>query len=437
MGTSDVITATASAVTRAGSGPSELGAAAMAVGLTLAVALAYLLAHFVVGRLERRFLVLSGPEYVLLGVLLGPAVPALRVLDHLAPLMPVIALAVGWVGLLRGMELGRARDEPPPAHRARLTLLTSGAAALAVALVLGWVLQAPSLASLPPRELWVSAGMLACVAASGSLGPLNVLAERYALEGSTPALLARAMRLGDVAALVAFGLLFCVFHADDPRAPLALRPTEWAVISVLLGAALGLLFRVFLGPDDTDHGRFLAMVGIITFAAGAAYMLSLSPLLVTVVLGAVLVSSPHGAAVRATLERTERPMSLLLRVFAGALWVPVPALVLGVGVLSFVCVRVLAKAAGSALAAWGLPLRSDLYRGLLGHADVTVAMAISFRLVYSGPVADVAYAIALGSVVVSDLLATRVLRGLLVDAGSLRRERPVAAALAAPEEQVS
>jgi hypothetical protein len=82
-------------------------------------------------------------------------------------------------------------------------------------------------------------------------------------------------------------------------------------------------------------------------------------------------------------------------------------------------------------------MQKDLYRGLLGHADVAVAMAISFRLVYSGPVADAAYAIALGSVVVSDLLATRVLRGLLVDAGALRRERPVAAALAAPEEQVS
>ena len=49
-------------------------------------------------------------------------------------------------------------------------------------------------------------------------------------------------------------------------------------------------------------------------------------------------------------------------------------------------------------------------------------MAVSFRLVYEGPLADIAYSVVLGSMVLHDLIAPRLLRGLLVDSGDLQRE---------------
>ena len=53
---------------------------------------AYLLAHFVVDRLQQRFLVLAGVEYLILGLLLGPTVPDIQVLGDLTGLLPIIAL---------------------------------------------------------------------------------------------------------------------------------------------------------------------------------------------------------------------------------------------------------------------------------------------------------------------------------------------------------
>ena len=51
-----------------GHGEAESGLSpAILVGLVLGVALAYLLAHFVVERLQRRFLLATGVEYILLG----------------------------------------------------------------------------------------------------------------------------------------------------------------------------------------------------------------------------------------------------------------------------------------------------------------------------------------------------------------------------------
>ena len=59
-------------------------------------------------RSQRRFLVLAGVEYLLLGYLLGPQVPQLHALDNVGSIFPVIALAAGWVGLLRGTQFDTA-----------------------------------------------------------------------------------------------------------------------------------------------------------------------------------------------------------------------------------------------------------------------------------------------------------------------------------------
>jgi NhaP-type Na+/H+ or K+/H+ antiporter len=58
----------------------------------------------------------------------------------------------------------------------------------------------------------------------------------------------------------------------------------------------------------------------------------------------------------------------------------------------------------------------------MSQGDVAVAMALSFRLVYTGPTVDLAYTAVLFGVVVHELVSPRLLRGLLVDAGELRED---------------
>ena len=399
------------------------GATGMVVLLLLFVGAAYLLTHFVLERLQRTLLVVLGLEYVLLGVLLGPMVPEIRAFEDLDGLLPVIALAAGWIGLLRGMALDASEFERAPPHSARVAILVGivpGALVLAAAY---WFFRSPMMGA-GEQEAWLAAGVLACCASVGATEPIDVVEKRYVVEGHVVPLLRRSGRLGDVLALFVFGLLFCILHEDAANAPLVLRPTEWAVVGIGLGGALGLLFRVFLAGDESENGRFLALVGIITFASGAAWFLSLSGFLVNIVLGAILVNTTaHGAQLRQTLERTETPMHLVLLIFAGALWQPPDPLLTVAAFCGFVALRLAGKRIGAAFAGFRSPIRSDLHRGLLGHGVVTVAMALSFRLVYDGPAVDAAYTVLLGSVVFHHLAAPRALRALLVDAGELRHER--------------
>ncbi|MFW6051742.1 MAG: hypothetical protein ACODAU_11240 [Myxococcota bacterium] len=403
----------------------DIGAAVL---LLLGVGAAYVLAHLVAERLQRRFLVMPGLEYVVLGALLGgELVPGLQVLDELGPLMPFIALAAGWVGLLRGTELDLRTMGDAPAGAARVALVHHLAAGAAVggmayfALRSGWVPQVDA------RGAAIAGWVLGTCAAADSAAPVDLLKRRYGLDGGLPKLLRRSACLGDLLVIFAFGLMFCVFHQDYPGAALELRATEWAVLSVGLGMALGLLFSPFLGFDESANGRFLALVGITTFAAGAAWFLRLDPLLVNMAVGVTMVNTARrGPRIRESLQRTERPQALVLLVLAGALWTPPEtweaARLTLIGIGLFVAVRLAGKVIGSWLAALGTPLRPDLFRGLLGHGEVTVAMAISFRLVYFGPEVDMAYTIVIASVLLHDLIAPRLLRSLLVDAGDITRE---------------
>jgi hypothetical protein len=189
-----------------------------------------------------------------------------------------------------------------------------------------------------------------------------------------------------------------------------------------MGLVLGALFFSFLGDDQSENNVFLAMVGILLFASGAAFFLNLSALLVNLVLGAVLAQTRNGPRLRAELLRTAKPASLVLLLFAGALWRPVP---LGPGILAvvgFVGLRLAGKALASWLATLGTTLRPSLFLGLLAQGEVSVAMALSFRLVYQGPTVDLAYTAVLFGVVVHELVSPRLLRGLLVDTGELRED---------------
>ena len=390
--------------------------------LVIVIGVAYVLAHNVVERLQRRFLVVSGAEYLLLGFLLGPAFPAIHALDNVAGLLPIIALAAGWVGLLRGTDFDFASLQKLDPATWRVVFLHHLLPGVAVGIgsyyfftKTGWVFTSP-------RDAALSASALACFAAADSAEPFDLLARRYEVSGRLASLLRNGTRLGDIAVILAFGLIFCVFHENAPQAQ-DYSPALWAWVTVLLGGALGFLFSLFLAGDESDNSRFLALVGIIAFASGGAYFLELSPLAVNLSMGFVLVNFARGGQLlHTTLESTERPMAIVLLIFAGALWERTELVPTLLALGGFLVARTGAKWLASVIAGWGTSLRKDLFRGLLAHGDVTLAMAVSFRLVYEGEAAKIAYSVVLGSIILNDLMAPRLLRGLLVDEGEIQRE---------------
>ncbi len=382
------------------------------------ISASYLLTHFVVDRLQRRFLFVSGAEYILLGLLLGPQT---NVLSDIGSISPILAFAAGWVGLLYGMELDLRRLFAGGDHATRLSLMDSLLTAGGVT-VAGYLFFSEGL-GLADGESWLAGSAMGCAAAAGSSSAVDLLIARYrSAEEGLLSVLRRAARMSDVLAILGLGLVMCIFHRGDTLTDSVPTTSDWVLFTAALGLSLGWLFAAFLGDDTSENSRFLALVGIIAFASGAAFFLNLSVLTVNLLLGMVLANTRQGREIHATLTGTIKPLSLVLLVVAGLLWEPVPllpALAAGVG---YIVLRAICKALGCWLASLGTSLRHDLFRGMMAQGHVALAIILLVRLVYDGDAVKLAYTAVLASVMLNELIAPRLLKGLLVDAGDVRQD---------------
>lgn len=413
------------AMAAAGGGGANPEQTQSAVVLLLAIAGMYLIADFVVDWIAKKFLFLAGVEYILLGVLIGGQLfSQVTLLGETESYLPFVALGLGWLGLMRGMEGGvrELRDGP-----AGVFFYAWADDVVTASFVGGGAYGALTLFGVeqdPLRALFWS-GVVGSIAATGATGPMKAVRQRYDVEGPLEPYLSRVGRVGDLIAILFFGGLLAYFRGGQMQAAIGnLHPGTWVAVYVGLGIGLGLLFAFFLGPNSDENSRFLSLVGITTFAAGSAFLLDFSPLCICVLVGVALVNqSSAGVAIQRTLLSSERPISLLLYVFAGALWIPPSDWIMTlVAFAGFVLLRAIGKRAAGMTTSW--EGRRDLGRGLLGFGDTAVAMAISLRLAFpSEALTHVVYTVVLLSVVVQQALAPRALRNLLVDTGSIRREQ--------------
>ena len=193
------------------------------------ISASYLLTHFIVDRLQKWLLVVSGAEYILLGLALSQS----HVLGELTSLTSMIALAAGWIGLLYGMELDFRRLISEGDYSTRMSvvdvLFTGGGVA-----VCGYLFFHQGL-HLPANDSALAGGVLGCTAAAGSSSAVDLLIERYrSAEGGLLSLLRQTARFSDALAILAFGVLMCVFHEGETLTATPPAVSDWVLFLSLI-----------------------------------------------------------------------------------------------------------------------------------------------------------------------------------------------------------
>ena len=67
-------------------------------------------------------------------------------------------------------------------------------------------------------------------------------------------------------------------------------------------------------------------------------------------------------------------------------------------------------------------MRRDIARGLIAQGDVALAMALSLSFVFDNPLINIVYTVIIINSLFNELIAPRMLRGLIIDAGELQDE---------------
>lgn len=383
--------------------------------------LGYLGTHYLAERIRSRFQVVTGVEFVVLGVLVGPYVTDVMTPEVLLQLGPVTSLAIGALGLSLGLHFrfdsvqGKHRESGELSGFGVLaTLLFVGTPALAL---VWWVTPGEDL-----RDALAAAAGLGAIAAVSAPGAIRAVRESMEGNARLGRVLEASAHFDQVLATALFGLVFCVFHVGQTSGIRALTATEWVAVTVGFGVVLGVLFFLFLGRERDPERLLLALIGIILFSSGSAYYLNLSPLLVNLVLGLMLgTMSRHGKGLRDVMDSIERPLIVVVLVLAGASW-SLPALKSPL-VWAFIAIclvgRPLGKAFGGALTfRYGEGVADQtptMGLGSLAHGALAVAMAVNFSQVYSGPAADGLFSAVLVSVLVWEVLAPGQIRRALID----------------------
>ena len=386
----------------------------MTTGLVfvLVVAAAYLAGRVAFEWLARRLLIVSGAEYLLLGILLGPQASNLLDIGMVQSFAPILLLALGWMGAIIGVRLHIPTLVHVPGGFFQLafveSLITFGVVTGIETLVLSWMLD------YPVRQALIPAAVMGAIATGTASAGIEVTRRMLGSEGALSTQLRTSATVNAFVAVTAIGLLLSIHHNPGTGVRRALTPTEWSVITIGIGVVGGALFHLFLGAERHVDRLFISLAGGVILVSGAAAYLALSPLLAAMFFGIILVNTSRAQAeIDAALERVERPFYFVLLIFAGATWSPSSyAWLAPVGL--FIVARAAARIGGARLAArinGSLPtLGAEWGYALLGQGGLAIAIGLNYLYHDGAILPNLVFTAAVASVLLTDLMSARLVQ---------------------------
>lgn len=363
-----------------------------------------------------RLLFLSGGELLLLGMALGPRGLGLVPVEVLDGLDPVIHLAVGWAGLIFGLQFNR--------RLVGLYRLRRWALSFAQALFTGIVAACAGL-FLVPRVVanadsvlvLRSALLIGICSAVSAPSSIHYFSRVFRIRGRVNRLLKFIVGVDAIPAVVMLGLLASLYHVAAVDGSLWPSLSPWFFAGAVLGVVLGLCLFGLIELELSRDELLLFVLGMVVLAGGLAHYLRLSALFVTFVMGVTVANTAwKREEVHKITAHAEQPIYLTLMFLAGTtMTLNVEVVALG---LALVAVRLMAKLIANV--PWRfMPFEEEAETPLLGLALLSqggwaVVLAIDWLYVYRS---DTARAEGLGwvaSAVLFGVLANELLSPIFI-----------------------
>lgn len=334
-----------------------------------------------------RLLFRTGTHFLVLGFALGPAGLGLLTAGATEQLFPFLALGLGWVGFHFGLQLDvRSLRQFPLVYH----VLGVGQAVLTFCIFLGGTWLVVTLAGLDAEIPFLLAMGAAATASVTTPAGIAMVSSNFLVRGNVRDLLFFISSLDAGIGILALELTYAFFRPETVVSGFAVDPQRglWLVgVALGLGIVCGIVFLWLTRSRPTTEELVLFLLGTCAFGAGAALQWGLSPLFVSVVMGAVVANlDPDRQRIFSVLERWEKPVYLTFLLVAGAL-LTVPTLWVAGLALGYAVLRALSKTLGAAalVAVTPSPFRvpKRLGLGLLPQGGISLAMAVSGVLLYS------------------------------------------------------
>lgn len=369
----------------------------------------------------------SGIEFLALGILVGPHALGLVERAVVHEFNPLVQTALGWLGLVVGLDFGRIGGQRVPTRQVVLGVCLSALAGLVVAGGVYALLLSLKVPYLGTAQRALLAGGAGAVLAETSRSAIAWVTARHAANGQLSNLLGVIASADDLVPIAAVGVLFAYAPHDNVR--VSIPGPAWVVITVLIGVTIAVVTAILL-RGAAGYQVWGALGGTVLLTLGCTAGFGLSPMFGTFVLGAMLAGlAPNARALRRLVVPTERPVVLPLLLLAGARLdvryiadTKIVLLVLGTALVLRIAAKygsgwLLRRAAQSARAA-----STHVGLGLLSAGPITVTVGLAAALRFPGLVGEALLTLAVAAVVVGEIVAPRSLRRELIALGEATPE---------------
>lgn len=352
----------------------------------------------------------SGLLFLVLGAALGPGGLNVVYAEEVLQARPLLALGLGFAGLLVGMNLEPQLLRALPARVWAAAATQSGFASLAVFAPIGALIVFTS-----GFDLTVALGAAAILASAASVSSSHFAVLWYRsgkldrLRGLSVSLIAMLDDLMGIAVL-AVALILGAHATVGLGAGLV-------TLAMLLGMVCGALTAFLLHRSEGAESTAV-LLGAVGLVSGAAAFLKVSALIAGLACGftlAVIGGSKIANAYKA-IARVERPLYLVLLVLIGAhvsvrdayAWAILPA---------FVALRVAGKIAGGRVATRvagnTLHLPKDVGYALIGQGGLSLCVLIEYLVLVGGRSAQIVFDVGVVAAILNEILGSRTFRRAL------------------------
>ncbi|MBP7175447.1 MAG: cation:proton antiporter [Thermoclostridium sp.] len=305
-----------------------------------------LFSGLIFGRMVKFIKLPNVTGYLIAGLLIGPSCLKLLSVDLVSQMELISEIALAFIAFSIGSEFKVSYLKKVGAAPIIIAVFEGLAATILVTLVL----------VLFGFDFEISLLLGAIASATAPAATLMVV-RQYKAKGPVTETLLSVVALDDAVALIAFGFSMAVvntlLHPGQASLVMSiLSPFIEIIGSVILGFLLGILFKLPLRYFKKDSNRLIVTAGFVLLGSSLASMLGLSPLLLCMCMGAMLVNvSESAGSVFRISDMFTPPIFLMFFVVSGAgldiTYLPKIGLI---GIL-YVVVRVIGKFSGAWLGA--------------------------------------------------------------------------------------
>jgi len=372
-----------------------------------------------------RLFVSSGSQFVLIGFLLGPRVAGLVTTSVTDSLAPFIALGLGWIGLLFGLQFDR-NDLRTFSRREH--------AVVGVQALVTWTLLAAGLTGLLLLAGTNDVGSLAAACAAAAAGCASsptgtaVVFGSARVSGPMSRLASLATSLDGAIAIALLAGVYAVAHPGVAAPLLDIGFLRWILAPILLALLFGWTFLSLSREKPPAEEFVLFLLALALILAGTSLSLASSALFASWLTGVFIANlSPLRKRVYAALSAWEKPVHVLFLLVAGALlgfesWHVAPLLAV------YLVLRTAGKLLGGASARPLLAPEKGAGRfgaTLLSQGGVSIAIAMSARLVLGSefpesPAVSAFFDAVILGIIVFEVMGPAIMRRTLDRAGEIR-----------------